>query len=160
MSKQSGFTRIVLAGRSIQRGLKPHIYVYGAKYTNQMLEQSPDLIGRRITVSIDPEDLRSVGALTESGEDLGMLHALPPWHLTPHTLEMRHALLFLERRRMHSRVKTSDPIIRYLDYIEKQSAKGGAVPTSYLELRRLYLELHRSDQLNADSMPYERPAEE
>jgi hypothetical protein len=74
-----------------------------------MLKRTPGLIGRKIKISVDPRDIRFVRAYAESGQELGILRCSSPWHLTPHTLEMRQEIRRLERNRKLRKVKAPDP---------------------------------------------------
>jgi hypothetical protein len=160
MNDLSGFTKSAIVRGSIQAGVKPHVKLYGARYSNPILKQTPGLIGKRIEVSIDLRDLRFVGARAESGEELGILQASPPWHLVPHTLEMRQSVMRLERSCKLNKVKASDPMITYADYLEKHGTKGDVVSVHYLELRKFLMDRDEADRSRADSTPCEKPADE
>jgi len=164
MSDLLCFTKAATARGSIQMGRKPHINLYGAKYSSEMLKQAPGLIGKRISISIDLQDLRSVRACAESGEELGVLCASYPWHLKPHTLKMRQEIGRLGRlARIHKQyeAKNSLPImIAYLDYLEKQGIEGHVVPVPYIGLRRFVMELDEADRARVELTPYEKPADE
>ena len=66
---------------------------------------------------MDPEDPRSVTAFFPDGAELGELTANGFWGITPHTLEMRKAILSLINQRFLYVADNQDPIPAYLDFL-------------------------------------------
>ena len=127
-------------------GRRPYVNLFGVKYSSDVLKGSYQLLGKNISVEINRRDLRTVRAYAESGAELGILRAAPPWHLTPHTLEMRQAVNSLQNRRMLNYLDRSDPIMALLEYLEQMARQGRTVPSLYLEIRRLFTQ-HYEDFL-------------
>lgn len=71
----------------------PYVEWEGARYRNDSLRSMTAWIGKRIRIVVQIEDdVRFVRAYASDGIgefDVGLLHALPPWHETPHTLKER-----------------------------------------------------------------------
>jgi len=71
----------------------PYVQMWGARYSNEALRKMQSWIGLTIRLVFDIEDdirLARAYARRDGKEiDIGILHALPPWHLTPHTLQQR-----------------------------------------------------------------------
>ena len=71
----------------------PYIELWGARYTNDVLQKMKDSIGKKVRIIVDIDgDIRLIRAYFRRGSKelpLGILKAGPPWHLTPHTLEQR-----------------------------------------------------------------------
>lgn len=115
-------TRVVRGGR--EKGRSPYITFEGVKYRNDILSRSNDLVGAKLTLIIDTSDIRSVTVLLPNGAEFGILTAQGVWGRTPHTLEMRKAILNLKNRRLIHYTESDDPIQIYLDYLGEKSIKN------------------------------------
>ena len=111
------------------------------------------MLFRSISLEIDVSDLRTVKAYGPSGAELGVLRAAPPWHRTPHTLEMRQAVNALVSRKMLHYLDQGDPVMALLKHLESLARKGKSVPPLYLEARRFL-----ADNISAlSALPSEAP---
>ena len=122
----------------IKEGRRPYVNCEGARYRNEILARSPELIGQRLTLVMDPDDPRSVTAFFPDGAELGVLTANGFWGITPHTLEMRKAILSLIKKRHLYIVENQDPIPVYLDYLataKKSKATARAHAKAHLHAR-------------------------
>jgi putative transposase len=122
---------------NIKNGRRPYIEFEGARYQNDVLARTPDLIGKRLTLSIDPEDIRSLVAYLPDGSELGILSALGFWGRTPHTLEVRKAILALKHRRLIWYTTEQDPVQVYMDYLATQSPKSKAAAREFAKVQRM-----------------------
>lgn len=122
---------------NIKTGRRPYIEFEGARYQNDVLARTPDLIGKRLTLSVNPEDLRSLVAYLPDGSELGILTALGFWGRTPHTLEVRKAILALKHRRLLWYTTEQDPIQVYLDYLATLSPKSKAAAREFAKVQRM-----------------------
>jgi len=120
---------------SLVHGRRPHINFEGVKYTSPILRDQFNILGKMLSIEI-PIDIRTVRAFAESGAEIGPLTAASPWNRTPHTLEMRRAILKAQREgRMRHYIKNNDPILDYLDYLEDAARNGKSIPPHYLQVR-------------------------
>lgn len=71
----------------------PYIELLGARYSSDVVLKIQECKGLTLRVIVDVDgDVRFARAFLRSAgreTDIGILHALPPWHLTPHTLTQR-----------------------------------------------------------------------
>jgi hypothetical protein len=118
------------------QGRRPHINFEGVRYTNATLRHAFNLIGKEIAIEIE-QDIRMLKAYSEDGAELGPLVAAPPWNRTPHTLEVRRAILAQKSKGTYYYIEGHDPVMDYVDYLEEQVQKGKRVPPPYLEERRM-----------------------
>jgi putative transposase len=116
-------SRICTVAGSLRNGVRPYVSVHGVRYSSRLLQQAADLIGQRLRVHIDPQDLRVVHAYLASGEELGPLNAARPWHRTPHSLRLRQEILRLRRQRKLHFTQTDDPVEVFLQAKRKQLVK-------------------------------------
>ena len=107
---------------NIKEGKRPYVQIDGARYTSDILSQQPELIGEKLTIYIDPQDGRFAHAyFTRNGAELGLLEAKGYWGRTPHTLEMRRAILEGKVRQFEHDIEKNDPIHDYLDQQAKEA---------------------------------------
>ncbi len=107
---------------SIKNTVIPHIYFEGVKYRNDVLSRSPALIGVKLTLSINPEDPRSLRAYLPNGAELGVLTGIGPWGRWPHTLQQRKAILHLARKKLLYFGENEDPLPVYLRYLAQSTS--------------------------------------
>lgn len=118
-------------------GRRPYINFYGAPYTSDALRNNYSLCGKKISIEANPKDIRLLRAYNENGSELGILKAAPPWHRTPHSVELRQTILSLKAKKLIHYTDSDDPIACYLSYIEDcLQDKKKKVPPLYLEARR------------------------
>ncbi|MDP9157759.1 MAG: helix-turn-helix domain containing protein [Pseudomonadota bacterium] len=98
----------------LELGVRPHINLYGARYTNTILASSTHLIGRQLLVYINSDDLRSVRAFLPDGSELGVLEAQGMWRVVPHNLKLRREIRKASDTRRYSGTFDSNPIEAYL----------------------------------------------
>lgn len=128
--------RVRISG-SLKSGRRPFINFYGGTYTSDSLRANYSLCGKNIIVEADIKNLMLLRAYSEDGAEIGVLKAAPPWHLRPHSLELRKTLISLKEKKQIHYTKNSDPIAIYLTWIEAQlKDKKKQVPPLYLELRQ------------------------
>jgi hypothetical protein len=132
------FYRTVSVRGGTDTGRRPFVTLFGVKYSSDVLKQAYHLLGKKLSVEINRRDLRTVRAYTPGGAELGILRAAPPWHLTPHTLEMRQVINSLAGRKVLNYVEQSDPVMALLEHLEKIALQGKIVPPLYLEVRKLF----------------------
>lgn len=87
------------------RSVAPYISLYGARYSNEVLERTTGLLKTQIRVYMNPDDMREAWAYLPNGAELGRLNVLSGWRYTRHTLRLRQHILRLRRR---GKLKFSD----------------------------------------------------
>jgi hypothetical protein len=68
----------------LPQGVRPHINLYGVRYTNDAFAASTQLIGRKLLLYLNADDLRSVRAFLRDGTELGVLNAQGAWGVRCH----------------------------------------------------------------------------
>ncbi|MFS0553705.1 hypothetical protein [Brevibacillus sp. 179-C9.3 HS] len=102
-------------------GKRPHIEFEGVTYHNDILSRSPNLVGTKLTIFVNIDDVRFVRAFLPCGSELGMLTAKGKWGVTPHSLKTRKAINQLRREKLITIMTMDDPIDIYLRYLEKRA---------------------------------------
>lgn len=93
----------------------PYIQLDEVQYTNDILRQSWNLIGRKLMVQIRG-DYRTVQAFREDGTEFGILHVSGVWAITPHTRETRKEINRLYRDGVFAE-RSLDPVAHYQRYL-------------------------------------------
>lgn len=111
---QSARRRSVRAYRD--RGIRPHINLYGVRYTSNILACSTDLIGKSLLIYMNADDLRCVRAFQPDGVELGLLEAQGSWGVMRHNLKLRQQIdkERKDKKRPRGEVE-ADPIADYVD---------------------------------------------
>lgn len=109
-----------------EKGILPHINYMGARYRNDILSHSPDLVGKKLTLIIDPTNIQSIIAILPNGAELGILSAQGPWRRSPHSLDMREDILKLKNKKRVSYTDFDDAVHVYMDYLGKESFRSKA----------------------------------
>jgi putative transposase len=120
----------------LELGVRPHINLYGARYTNALLASSTHLIGRQLLVYINSDDLRSVRAFLPDGAELGVLEAQGMWRIVPHNLNLRREIRKAFDARHNKRAFDSNPIEAYLKQKLAQAKHTRKAATDLAQLMR------------------------
>lgn len=82
---------------NVARSVPPYISLYGARYSNEVLQRTQGLVKQKIRVYANPGDMREAWAYLSNGAELGRLHVLEGWRYSRHSLRLRQHIL-RERR--------------------------------------------------------------
>jgi len=74
-------------------GKRPYISYEGVEYRNEAVSISDHLVGTKLFIEVDPDDISSVHAYTEDGIELGHLSAAGIWGRRSHSLKTRKEAL-------------------------------------------------------------------
>ncbi|MGB6310593.1 MAG: hypothetical protein WBF89_22650 [Steroidobacteraceae bacterium] len=107
----------------VGRGDKPHISFYHVRYTSERLARAPELIGKRLRIYYDADDIRVLRAFLADGTEFSELTAGGLWSATPHSLEVRTRIFKAKRLRQLRFGQWDDPVQVYLDF-KRGKAKG------------------------------------
>lgn len=106
---------------SLKDRRKPYIEYENVRYTNPILSRSYGMIGKKLDLVINTDDLRVIRAYLPDGSELGVLKASGKWALTPHTLQVRKEIYKLRRKKLLNFLSKEDPIEIYYKYLNESS---------------------------------------
>ena len=86
-----------MVGGTKKNRRRPHINFEGVRYTSDALERKPELIGKKVRIYFNIQDIRQLHAFFEDGSELGILIASRSWRRTAHSLRLRKEILRLTR---------------------------------------------------------------
>lgn len=78
-------------------GRHPYINYKNVEYRNDILSQSFGLVGEKITIEVNPDDISSIKGYFSDGTELGILKAVGEWGRVSHSLKTREDALRLAR---------------------------------------------------------------
>lgn len=121
-----------------EQGRHPFVNFVNGRYSNDILANRHDLVGKYVWVTNHLEwDARVVKCSTIDGHSLGILRVAPPWNKLPHSLAVRSAICAAVRRGAFSFVEGADGIETFMHFVERQPDKKLPVHPAYLEARRI-----------------------
>jgi hypothetical protein len=129
-------TRVVRG--NMKKGRRPYVEYEGVRYTSAILARSPELIGKRLRLIVNPENACTVLAFLPNGAELGILTAHGVWGRIPHTLEARKAINVLRHRKLIYYTETDDPIQIHLTYLAAQALKSKSGAREYARAQRAH----------------------
>lgn len=108
-----------------KEGRRPYVQFERVRYTNTALAHASGLIGKKLILEFDENDLRFCNAYLEDGAELGRLKAGARWYLTKHSFKTRKIINSLIYKRILTLCEYDDPVQKYFDHLSKQrKAKG------------------------------------
>jgi hypothetical protein len=128
IAAEAGFSQyeVAIVRGSRSTGRRPYIQVDRVRYTNDILASSGHLIGTRVLLEVDEEDMRQVKAYLANGAELGVLKAHGKWGLTKHSRRTRKAINSLITKRLVTISGFDDPIQVYMQHLA--TSKGARTP--------------------------------
>lgn len=125
----------------IKKGRRPYIHYEGVDYRNDILARMPDLIGTKLTLLININDLRMIKAYLPDGSEFGILTAKGKWALKPHTLKMRQEINKLKRNKEIHLSMYDDPIEVYHQYLTSKATESKPVRNKLAKLNKIQEQL-------------------
>lgn len=110
---------------STKDGVRPRVYFANTYYTSEYLSNNWDLLGKKVRLHVNPNDVSSVVAYTEEGAYLGTLLAAEEWGRAPHTLESRTQVARLVSDGKLVRQEGETYVKAFLRTLKEQTRKEG-----------------------------------
>lgn len=117
-------SKVVTVRGNAAKGERPHINFENCRYSNEILSNSSNMIGKKITLYYSSRDMRKVHAFLMNGEEFGLLYAESKWRYTKHSLQTRRAIVSLMRQRKLVCIGEDDPVEAYIAYKRKTAPKS------------------------------------
>jgi hypothetical protein len=120
---------------NISRGEKAHISFYHVRYTSHRLVKAAYLIGKKLRIYSDADDLRVLRAFLPDGTEFGELQAGGLWSATPHSLDIRKRIFRAKRLRQLRFDQFQDPVQVYLQYKRGQSKRSRRAASEIAQIK-------------------------
>ncbi len=121
---------------NLQTGKRPYVNYEGVEYRNDILSRSPNLVGTKLDLQVNLEDIRFIKAYLPDGSEFGLLTANGKWGVIPHSLQLRKQINKLVNRRLLHFTTSDDPIEIYQRYLESELKKSKSARNKIAELNR------------------------
>ncbi|KGA96261.1 hypothetical protein AJ85_16795 [Alkalihalobacillus alcalophilus ATCC 27647 = CGMCC 1.3604] len=96
---------------------RPYIQYENVRYTNPILSNSYGLIGMKLDLVVNTDDLRVIKAFYPDGSELGLLKASGKWGITPHTLLVRQEIFKMRHRKLMHFTNQDDAVQIYHNFL-------------------------------------------
>ena len=110
---------------NVARSIPHYVSLYGARYTNEVLQRTSGLNQQRIRVYINPNDVREAWAYLPNGADLGRLYVQDGWRYSRHTLRLRKRILRERRIGKLRFAGEQDPVQIFAESQRRHGGKRG-----------------------------------
>jgi transposase InsO family protein len=118
-------------------GVRPHINLFGVRYTNTVLACSAQLIGELLRVYMNADDLRCVRAFLADGTELGVLEAQGAWRVMPHNLILRREIMKVKENKHTRNMVDGNPIEAYVQTKVAEAKKSRRAASDLAQALRL-----------------------
>ncbi len=119
------------------RSVAPYVSLYGARYSNEVVQRTQGLVGQKIRVYANPSDMREAWAYLQNGAELGRLAVLEGWRYSRHTLRLRRQIL---RERRVGKLKFAgeqDPVQMFAQAQRRSGRRGRKQATVAMQLAQV-----------------------
>lgn len=108
---------------SLKQGRRPYVQLDRVHYTNRVLAQAPQMIGKRVMLHVDERDMRTVKAFLEDGSEIGVLTATGAWSRTPHSRVVRRMINAELKAKVLELNEEMDPVVALHELRARQAAE-------------------------------------
>lgn len=122
---------------SLNSGRRPYIYYEGVEYRNEVLSRSPALVGKKLDLLINVDDLRIIRAFLSDDSEFGVLTAAGKWGIRPHTLQTRKEINRLKTNKLIHFTQSDDPIEIYQRFLAQNALNKKSDRTRLAKQRNL-----------------------
>jgi len=121
---------------SFSSGKRPYISYEGVEYRNEAVSISPHLVGMKLFLEVDTNDISSVLAFTEEGIELGYLRATGIWGRRSHSLKTRKEALKFANSNKTKNSPFFASLTGYEDELRNRAARSRGARTKIGRLNR------------------------
>lgn len=102
-------------------GTRPYINFMGERYTSSLLAKNFSLIGEKLIIEVNIDDISVVKAYLNDGQELDYLKVKGPWSKDPHSLKTRKTINRLVRENKLRFDDDVSPVEAFGKYLEEKS---------------------------------------
>jgi len=121
---------------SFDSGKRPYISYEGVEYRNEAIAISAHLVGTKLFIEVDPDNISSVLAYTEDGIELGHLRAAGIWGRRSHSLKTRKEALRFANSNKTKNSSLFASLDGYEDELRNRAAQSRSARTKVERIRR------------------------
>lgn len=121
---------------NISQGKRPYITYKGVEYRNEILSQSPGLIGSELILEINPDDIRTIKSYFSSGEEFGILTATGEWGRKSHSLKTREEVQKMKNENKNNHSPFYAPLAEYEEELKERAETERRARTKSARIRK------------------------
>jgi len=117
------------------QGQRPHVNFHGVRYTNTLLASTTLLLGKKLRLYYNSQDVRTVRAFADDGAEVGVLKAQGAWGEIVHDLKLRQEVVRLRGRKHLASAMNHDGLTQFIEdklAKAKRSRRGASELTQTL----------------------------
>jgi len=138
----------------LPQGTRPHINLFQVRYTSPVLAASGALLGHKLRIYYNSDDMRTVRAFLADGTELGVLKAQGAWGEICHDLKLRREIMKLRDNKRIAFTVSQEFIDRF---IESKKAKARKSRRAASDLERTLRVLANAPTSNTPPGPSKSP---
>jgi hypothetical protein len=119
----------------LDQGQRPHVNFHGVRYTNTLLASTALLLGKKLRLYYNSQDLRTVRAFGDDGAEIGVLKAQGAWGEIVHDLKLRQEVVRLRGRKHLAGAMNHEGLTQFIEdklAKAKRSRRGASELTQTL----------------------------
>ena len=119
----------------LDQGQRPHVNFHGVRYTNTLLASTALLLGKKLRLYYNSQDLRTVRAFADDGAEIGVLKAQGAWGEIVHDLRLRQEVVRLRGRKHLAGAMNHEGLTQFIEdklAKAKRSRRGASELTQTL----------------------------
>ena len=129
------YTELKTVRGNITHGKRPYITFKGVEYRNEILSQTAGMIGKKLLLEINPDDISKLTAYFETGEKFGILTATGEWGIKPHSLKTRQDALKFKNQNKNNTNPFYLPLTEFEKDLNKRAEKERRARTKATRIR-------------------------
>ncbi|MEK4510804.1 hypothetical protein EJP82_06615 [Paenibacillus anaericanus] len=133
------------------RGTRPYINFEGERYTSSLLAKNYSLIGEKLILEVNIDDICVVKAFLQDGQELDFLKVKGPWGKKPHSLKTRKVVNRLVRGNQLRFDDDVDPIEAFGKYLEEKAEKQKKYRNELATQRRYQKRKSKEEPVNLNT---------
>lgn len=153
----TNITEIKTIRGSVKNGKRPYITYKGIEYRNDILSQSMGLIGQKLIIDVNPDDISSIRGFFENGTELGILTAVGEWGRRSHSLKTREEAIKLANYNKQKNNPFYAPLTELENELNERAISERRARTKAARIRaeqgKKLKEATQNTSLNTVSMP-------
>ena len=124
IKRLTNITKSVNVKGDMKNGRRPYVQFCGARYRNDLLAANYKLLGQKITIDIDPEDISTVVGYLDDGTCIGKLTAAGEYGMHSHSLKSRKLMEQMANRNKIKHYDIQTPVSDFENVIRKRAASS------------------------------------
>ena len=119
-----------------QTGSNPRIYYENANYHAKDMQLDMSLIGKKVCIEVDPDDISSVEMYDENGIHIATMVAAGDWGRIKHSLKTRKMSMQRSNANKNENRFEKDPLTDFTDALKKNASKSRRDATRLANTKR------------------------